>query len=74
MTIAVDPKVFDTELFLPGSYVSVTLTARSQSPLVLPPAGHGEITGGGWFGPEDALPDDVYPVHRTLVEAANRVA
>lgn len=69
LAIAPDPQLFDTEHFLPGGYVSITMTARALGPLELPEAGHGEITGGGWYGPEDTLPEGLYPYHRTLVLA-----
>lgn len=69
LPIAPDPPLFDTEHFLPGGYVSVTMTARALGPLQLPTAGNGEIMGGGWYGPEDALPEGLYPYHRTLLLA-----
>lgn len=72
LPVAVDPGVFDTEHFLPGGYVSVTLTGRAEEAPVLPPRGQGEITGGGWYGPTDPLPEGLYPYHRTLLETYRR--
>jgi 8-oxo-dGTP diphosphatase len=54
---------FDTELYLPGRYVTVTLVARARSDRL---AFSSEIVRGGFYGPGD-VPPDTYPYHASLM-------
>jgi 8-oxo-dGTP pyrophosphatase MutT (NUDIX family) len=54
---------FDTELTVPGHYVTITLLARARTTEL---SFSSEIAGGRFFG-EGELPEGTYPHHRDLI-------
>ena len=62
----IDPLPFDWEMSTDGSYVSLTMTGRVPAPPAALEIRSGEILSGGFYA-FDALPDGLYPYHRTLI-------
>jgi ADP-ribose pyrophosphatase YjhB (NUDIX family) len=58
-----DAPAFDTELYVPGHYISVTLLARAKGEKL---TFSSEILSGGFFS-EDELPEGTYTYHVELL-------